>query len=80
MINEEKIMELFDLLSEMYADDENLDIWTQENDEDETEVSIGIEVPVYDNGQRGTGEKIGSVTVWLTPNGIMMYDPTHFSN
>ena len=76
MIKAEKMVKLFDLLFEMYDDNEDLDIWVQENDEDETEVSIGVELPVYDNGQKGTGEKIGSLTVWFTPNGIMMYDPT----
>ena len=70
----EKMKVLYALLEEMYPD---MNLWEQVNDcdDDTEEIVIGVGVPIFDNGQRGTGEKLGDIAVWFCPDGIKMYDP-----
>ena len=66
----EKMKQLHHLLTEMYP--QAVIGW---QDDENDAIIVFSEVPIYDNGQRGTGEKLGEITVWFTPDGIVMYDP-----
>ena len=66
----EKMEQLRRLLTEMYP---HAAIGWQDDENDA--ITVCVEVPIYDNGQRGTGEKLGEIVVWFAPDGIVMYDP-----